>query len=163
MKLIVGLGNPKKEYEKSRHNTGFILLDVYAKSLGLKWETNEKFQSEVIVQKDYVLAKPQTFMNESGTAVSKILNFFKIDLKDLTVVHDDVDLPFGTVKKQFGAGAAGHHGVEDTIEKVGSKDFWRIRVGIGKPINSNVPVDEWVLQNFSEEELQKIQNLKIEL
>ena len=163
MKLIVGLGNPKKEYEKSRHNTGFMLVDKYAKSLGLDWEKNEKFLSEIIIQKDYVLAKPQTFMNESGTAVSKILNFFKIDLKDLTVVHDDVDLPFGTVKKQFGAGPAGHHGVEDIIEKTGTKEFWRIRVGIGKPYNGNVPVDEWVLQSFSGEELENIQSLKIEL
>jgi len=163
VKLIVGLGNPKKEYEKSRHNTGFMLVDKYAKGQGLDWETNEKFQSEVIVQKDSVLAKPQTFMNESGTAVSKILNFFKIDLKDLTVVHDDVDLPFGTVRRQFGAGPAGHHGVEDIIEKVGTKEFWRIRVGIGKPSNNNVPVDEWVLQSFSEDEFQKIRDLKIEL
>jgi len=163
MKLIVGLGNPKKEYEKSRHNTGFMLVDKYAKSLGLDWETNEKFQSEIIIQKDYVLAKPQTFMNESGTAVSKILNFFKIDLKELTVVHDDVDLPFGTVKKQFGAGPAGHHGVEDIIEKIGTKEFWRIRVGIGKPYNGNIPVDEWVLQSFSGEELENIKSLKIEL
>lgn len=163
MKLIVGLGNPGEKYKKCRHNTGFILVDKFAGGLDLKWEGNSKFESEVIVGKDYVLAKPQTFMNNSGRAVSKLVNFYKIDLKDLVVVHDDVDLPFGTTKKQFGAGPAGHHGVEDIIEKIASKEFWRIRVGIGKPSDGNIPVEDFVLQDFNEEELKSIMELDVDL
>ena len=156
MKLIVGLGNPGKEYEKCRHNTGFILLDNFASEKDLKWKFSKKFESEIAEFGDMVFAKPQTFMNNSGIAVSKLVNFYKISLDDLVVIHDDVDLSLGVMKKQKGKNAAGHHGVEDIIEKLGSKDFWRIRIGVGKPQNSNIPVDKWVLQNFGEEEFEKI-------
>ena len=159
MRLIVGLGNPGKEYEKCRHNTGFILLDKLAEEKGLKWKKASKFESEIAEFEDDILVKPQTFMNNSGDAVSKLVNFYKLSPDDLIVIHDDVDLSFGIVKKQKGKNAAGHHGVEDIMEKLGTKDFWRIRVGIGKPENSKIPVDSWVLQNFSEEELEKISGL----
>jgi PTH1 family peptidyl-tRNA hydrolase len=94
MKVIVGLGNPGLEHQKNRHNTGFLILDNYAKDLGFAWENSSKFNSEVSVQKDFILVKPQTFMNNSGTAVSKVLSYYKVEPKDLTVIHDDVDLPF---------------------------------------------------------------------
>jgi len=90
------------------------------------------------------------------------MNFYKISEEDLIVVHDDVDLEFGVVKKQKGKNAAGHHGVEDIIEKIGTKEFWRLRVGIGKPENKQVPVDVWVLQDFKDTELENIKNLSIE-
>jgi len=162
MKIIVGLGNPGNQYKKYRHNTGFILLDKLAEEQGLKWEKSPKFESEIAECDDFILVKPQTFMNNSGDAVSKLLNFYKISPDDLIVVHDDVDLNFGTVKKQKGKNPAGHHGVEDIIEKIGTKEFWRIRVGIGKPENKNMPVDKWVLQNFQENELEKIKELNIQ-
>lgn len=162
MKLVVGLGNPGKKYEKCRHNTGFILLDKFAKEKDLKWEKSSKFESEILEFRDFILAKPQTFMNNSGHAVSKLMNFYKLSPEDLIIIHDDVDLSFGTVKKHKGKNAAGHHGVEDIIEKLGTKDFWRIRVGIGKPEDKEVPVEVWVLQDFSEEEFEKISGLNLD-
>lgn len=161
MKLIVGLGNPGKEYEKCRHNVGFILLDRLAEEKDLNWKKVSKFESEIAEFEDGILVKPQTFMNNSGRAVSKLLNFYKISLEDLIVVHDDVDLIFGTVKKQKGKNAAGHHGVEDIMEKIGTKDFWRIRVGVDKPGNREIPVDAWVLQDFSESEFGEIENIDL--
>ncbi len=157
MKIIVGLGNPGNQYKKYRHNTGFILLDKLAEERGLKWKKSSRFESEIAECGDFILVKPQTFMNNSGDAVSKLFNFYKISPDDLIVVHDDVDLKFGTVKKQKGKNPAGHHGVEDIIEKVGTKEFWRLRVGIGKPENKNIPVDKWVLQDFSDEEIAELE------
>lgn len=159
MKIIVGLGNPGKEHEKSRHNTGFILLDKFAEEKALKWKKSSKFESEIAEFEGDILVKPQTFMNNSGDAVVKLMNFYKINPEDLIVIHDDVDLDLGSIKKQKGKNAAGHHGVEDIMEKLGTKDFWRIRVGIGKPENRNIPVDKWVLQDFGEEELEQVRSL----
>ncbi|HOV97565.1 MAG TPA: aminoacyl-tRNA hydrolase [bacterium] len=161
MKLIVGLGNPGKKYQKSRHNVGFILLDKFAADNNLKWRKSERFDSEIIEYDDKLLVKPQTFMNNSGNAVSKLVNFYKVSPDKLIIIHDDVDLPLGGVKKQKGKNSAGHHGVEDIIEKLGTKDFWRIRVGIGKPEDKNIPVDEWVLQDFGENELDIIAKLDL--
>lgn len=163
MKLIVGLGNPEKKYEKNRHNVGYIILNKYAKSLGLEWENNTKFESDIVTQKDFILCKPLTFMNNSGRAVSQILGFYKIDPKDLIIIHDDVDLPFGVVKKKIGSGSAGHHGVESIIESIGTQDFWRIRFGVGRPENKKILVEDWVLQDFSDEELEKIEDLDVSL
>jgi PTH1 family peptidyl-tRNA hydrolase len=163
MKLVVGLGNPGKEHENSRHNTGFILLDKFIKEKKLTWEKSLNFNCEMAEDGSFIYAKPHTFMNNSGDAVSKLLNFYKIAYEDLIVVHDDVDLPLGIVRKQKGKNAAGHHGVEDIIEKIGSKEFWRFRVGIGKPENKKVPVDKWVLQDFNQHELKEISDISIEL
>jgi PTH1 family peptidyl-tRNA hydrolase len=162
MKLIVGLGNPGKKYKNCRHNTGFILLDKFAEENDLKWRKSSKFESEISEFGDTILVKPQTFMNNSGDAVSKLMNFYKISPEDLIVIHDDVDLLFGTVKKQKGKNAAGHHGVEDIMEKIGTKDFWRIRVGVGKPENIDTPVDVWVLQDFSDGEFDEILELNFD-
>ena len=157
MKMIVGLGNPGDKYAKCRHNTGFIILDKFAEDKNLEWKKSEKFESEISEYEEYLLVKPLTFMNNSGRAVSKLANFYKINPNDITVIHDDVDIPFGSIKNQVGKNAAGHHGVEDIIEKLGTKDFARIRVGVGKPENKNIPVDEWVLQDFSSDNIFEIQ------
>ena len=161
MKLIVGLGNPGERYQKSRHNVGFILLDKFAADNNLNWRKVERFNSEVADYSNGLLIKPQTFMNNSGDAVSKLVNFYKISLNDLIIIHDDVDLPLGVIKKQKGKNSAGHHGVENIIEELGTKDFWRIRVGIGKPEDKNIPVDEWVLQDFGENELDIVAKLDL--
>lgn len=161
MKLIVGLGNPGEKYQKSRHNVGFILLDKFVADNNLKWRRVERFNSEVADYSDGLLIKPQTFMNNSGDAVSKLVNFYKISLNNLIIIHDDVDLPLGIIKKQKGKNSAGHHGVESIFEKLGTKDFWRIRVGIGKPEDKDTPVDEWVLQDFGENELDIIAKLDL--
>ncbi len=163
MKIIVGLGNPGEKYKNIRHNVGFMILDKFAEKEGLNWEDCPKFESEIILDKEFMLVKPQTYMNNSGSAVSKILNFYKCKLKDLIVIHDDVDLPFGSVKKQINKNSAGHRGVEDIIDKLGSKNFWRLRVGIGKPEDKRIPVDEWVLQDFTKVELGSVANINIEL
>jgi peptidyl-tRNA hydrolase, PTH1 family len=163
MKLIVGLGNPDKKYEKNRHNVGYIILNKYAETLGLSWENSSKFESDIVTQKDFILCKPLTSMNKSGSAVSKIMSFYKIASCDLVIIHDDVDLSFGVVKKKIGSGAAGHHGVESIIENIGTQDFWRIRIGVGRPENKNILVEDWVLQDFSEEELKKITTLDVGL
>lgn len=156
MKLIVGLGNPGEKYSKQRHNVGFMILDQLAKEENLSWEDNSKLKSKMVKLKDTVLMKPQTFMNNSGDAVSLVSNFYKISPEDITVIHDDVDLPFGKYKKQFGAGAAGHHGVEDIILKLGTKEFNRDRIGIDRPSNPNIPVDEYVLMDFSDKEVDEL-------
>ena len=161
MKLIVGLGNPGEKYQKSRHNVGFILLDKFAADNNLNWRKVERFNSEVADYSNGLLIKPQTFMNNSGDAVSKLVNFYKISLNDLIIIHDDVDLPLGAIKKQKGKNSAGHHGVENIIEELGTKDFWRIRVGIGKPEDKNIPVDEWVLQDFGKNELDVVTKLDL--
>ncbi|MBU0535274.1 MAG: aminoacyl-tRNA hydrolase [Patescibacteria group bacterium] len=158
MKLIVGLGNPGEKYFKNRHNTGFIIVDEIASKNSLSWENSSKFNAEIAVSKDFILAKPQTYMNKSGEAVFKILNFYKVDTSDLVVIHDDVDLQFGEIKKQLGVSSAGHKGVESIIEKLSSQDFWRIRVGVGKSEDKNIPTDDWVLQNFTDEQLEKIKS-----
>ncbi len=165
MKMIVGLGNPGEKYAKCRHNTGFTLIDELARKKVLSWDNSEKFKAMVAKisgggeEEQLILVKPQNFMNNSGPVVAQLASFYKIPLGQLYIIHDDVDLPFGKVKTQIGSGAAGHHGVESIIETLGSKDFWRIRVGIGKP-SGNTPVEEFVLRDFSEEELEKIKNIE---
>jgi len=162
VRLIVGLGNPGEKYAKCRHNTGFFLIDKFAEGKGLKWENSEKFKALICKSTDLVLVKPQNFMNNSGPVVAQVASFYKIPLDQIYVIHDDVDLAFGEVKQQFGSGAAGHHGVESIILALGSKDFWRIRVGIGRPKEA-IPVEDYVLRDFSEEELAKIVNTQWEM
>jgi PTH1 family peptidyl-tRNA hydrolase len=159
MKLIFGLGNPGKEYENTRHNVGFILLDKYAADKGLKWLKQDKFKAETAREGDTLLVKPQTFMNNSGDCVSLATNFYKAKPEDVLVVHDEVDLEFGRTKKQLGGGSAGHHGVENIVEKLGTDAFWRFRVGIGRPGNTQFDVMDWVLSDFSDQELEIIKNI----
>lgn len=138
MKLIVGLGNPGKNYEKTRHNVGFMVLDELFKSLEKynisKWELSKKFNAmicggEVNGQK-IILAKPMTFMNSSGQTVQLIGHYYNIVPRDIIVVHDDKDIKLGELKIQTDRGHAGHNGVRSIIEQIGSQDFTRIRVGI---------------------------------
>jgi len=162
MKLVVGLGNPEEKYKNNRHNVGFILVDKLAVKRGCEWSSSAKNKCLLSVCGDLILIKPQTFMNESGTSVSKVRNFYKIEPFDISVVHDDLDLELGVVKKQFGAGSAGHHGVEDIIEKLGTKEFWRIRIGIGRPQSEYNDPTAYVLQDFSSGELAQIQKIDLE-
>lgn len=129
MKLIVGLGNPGKEYEKTRHNVGFMVLDALHDS----WKLNKKFNAEIaeitLNNVKVILTKPLTFMNASGEAVQTIAHFYKIKPEDIIVVHDDKDIPLGTVKVQKERGDAGHNGVRSIVEYLKSKAFTRVRVG----------------------------------
>lgn len=145
MHLVAGLGNPGQEYQNTRHNLGFMTLDL----LGSEWQ--EKFDALIcktqISGQDVVLAKPQTFMNLSGKAISQITNFYKI--KDLIVVHDEMDIDLGQIKISQNKNSGGHKGVQSIIDLLGTKEFIRIRIGIGKSMN---PTSEFVLKEFKENE-----------
>jgi PTH1 family peptidyl-tRNA hydrolase len=156
MKLIVGLGNPGKEYEYTRHNTGFLVVESFLAEQKVNWE--KKFDSlfcRVTTDgMETIFLKPQTFMNESGRAVMAAVNFYKIDTEhDLLVIHDDVDLPLGTVKLADDSSSAGHKGVQNIIDALNSQKFHRVRIGINQRESSDpTPTEAYVLQDFSETE-----------
>lgn len=152
MRVIVGLGNPGEQFEKTRHNVGFILLNIFAQEMNATWTFDKGFNADIAKLSDVILVKPQTYMNSSGSSIVKILNYFKISAENLVLIHDDVDLPFGDFRYKKGSGAAGHHGVEDTKEKLNTIDFWRVRVGIGRPQNNRFSVEDYVLTQFSNDE-----------
>ncbi len=161
MKIVVGLGNPGKKYERTRHNVGFILLDNFSQDRDLTWRYDKRSQAEVSSFGDILLVKPQTFMNRSGISVSYLVNYYKLSLEDLIVIHDELDLPFGEIKLQKNVGSAGHLGVEDVIVSLKSKDFWRYRVGIGRPKNIRIDMGDWVLTEFTSQELEELQNVPL--
>ena len=159
MKLIVGLGNPGNKYTRTRHNAGFIVLDLIADEQGIT--LNRKMFDSVygeaeLFQEPVVLVKPQTFMNLSGKSVRQWQQFYKISPKDTVVIHDDIDMVSGSVKTKSGGGHGGNNGVRSIIEETGERDFFRIKLGIGKPdlsIDREDSVTSWVLNAFSDEEL----------
>ncbi|HLD51282.1 hypothetical protein A3K34_00800 [candidate division WWE3 bacterium RIFOXYC1_FULL_40_10] len=157
MKLIVGLGNPTPEHAKNRHNVGYILVTPLADT----WKSVGKLKADIAKESDVIFCRPSEFMNSSGSAVSKVLNFYKLSPNDLIVVHDDLDLPFCEVRKQYAAGSAGHKGVQNIIDVLGTKEFYRVRVGIGRPLAQQLPPEEYVLQDFTTEELGKIASINI--
>lgn len=139
MKLIVGLGNPGKQYEKTRHNIGFETLNALQEALAScqpsPWEFAKKFNADLsgcaVGGEKIVLAKPRTFMNDSGAAVAALAHFYKIPAREIIIVHDDKDIPLGELKVQTNRGSAGHNGVQSVIAALGTEDFTRVRVGIG--------------------------------
>jgi peptidyl-tRNA hydrolase, PTH1 family len=135
MKLIVGLGNPGTDYEDTRHNIGYMVVDKLAREIGresLAWQEDSKRKAMVAKVGDIVLVKPLTYMNNSGMAVSQLANFYKIASEDIWVVHDDIDLPLGKIRIRHGGGTGGHNGVESIITSVGTDAFLRFRLGIGR-------------------------------
>ena len=160
MKLIVGLGNPGKQYAETRHNLGFQILDQFLTSFPEKSKVNvPDLVGELYrVGANKLVLKPTSYMNNSGVEVKKVINFFKIQMSDLLVVHDEVDLPWGELKLEMGRGSAGHQGVESIIEKLRTKEFFRLRVGVNKP-PENIPTDQYVLENFSSEEEKKLSDI----
>ncbi|MDX1994227.1 MAG: aminoacyl-tRNA hydrolase [bacterium] len=148
--LIVGLGNPGSKFEKTRHNIGFWVVDELARRYALSFGKTEcKAQSAdgVIRQKRVLLAKPQTYMNLSGEAVRALIDFYKIDLPNLIVIHDDLDIPLGTLRIRKSGSAGGQNGVKSIIQHVGTQDFARVRVGIGRPPGRMDPA-AYVLEPF---------------
>lgn len=149
--LVAGLGNPGREYEATRHNAGFLVADELARRLGGSWRG--KFSGELAeVRLDglrLALLKPQTYMNESGRSVGAALRFFKTDPVALLVVHDEVDLEPGRLQARFGGGLAGHNGLRSVAQHVGTPDFGRLRVGVGRPERGDPrPVADFVLSQF---------------
>ena len=163
MNLIVGLGNPGKEYLFSRHNMGFMVVDRLADDLGIR-VTRNQFDSLTgdgsISGRRIMLAKPQTYMNLSGRSVSGLLNFYKLEMDTLIVVHDDLDLPFETVRIKKGGGHGGNKGVMSIINQLGSPDFVRVRMGIGKPARKEM-TDDHVLGRFSPEEVKVLPDILV--
>lgn len=171
MKLIIGLGNPDEEYKKTRHNAGFLTVDKIADSIqippapfakGGVFSFNSKFNAEIsqgiIDNEKTILAKPQTFMNNSGQAVKAIMDYYKIDLENIIVIHDDLDISLGNYKISKNKNSGGHKGVQSIIDYLGTKDFMRIRIGIMTE-NKKTPTEKFVLEGFSEEEMKIIENV----
>ena len=152
--LIAGLGNPGREYKETRHNVGFMVVDRLAQRLGV---TFSRVESRALVTKGahqgqrVILAKPQTFMNESGLAVGSLARYYKVELNNMLVAYDDVDLPFGVLRMRPAGGSAGQKGMKSIIERVGSEAFPRLRVGIGRP-PGRMDAAAYVLQPFDRAE-----------
>jgi PTH1 family peptidyl-tRNA hydrolase len=169
MKLIVGLGNPGEKYRDNRHNVGFMVVELMRERTAdsnLKFQMNNKFNAEVAQAKEYILVKPQTFMNDSGVAVSKICRFYKVKYEDLYVVHDDLDIPIGKYKIQFGKGPQVHNGLLSVEQELGSDQFWNVRVGVeNREIkgNSGIPGVVYSLQNFSPDERKIVEEVKVKI
>ena len=167
MKLIVGLGNPGRGYANNRHNMGFICLNHFAKIQNIRFDKKQgqsRIGSGEVAGSQVVLAKPQTYMNLSGQSVSRLVKRFNIDLSDLLVIHDDLDLPLGKIRIRQGGSSGGHKGIGSIINELGSQDFLRLRVGIGRPIMSTSEISEddtiaYVLSDLTPEEKQVIQQV----
>ena len=157
----MGLGNPGKEYEKSRHNVGFIILDSYFN--GEKWHTkdNYEFLEKNINNEKVIFIKPLTFMNLSGLAVQKVVNFYKIPTEDILIIHDDLDLPEKTIRFKYNSSAGGHNGIKSIINNLHSDGFFRMKIGIKSDLKRDVI--DYVLGKFSKSELDLIDFQKINM
>jgi PTH1 family peptidyl-tRNA hydrolase len=153
--LIIGLGNPGREYRETRHNVGFMLLDRLTITLKARFT---RLQSKALVasalyrERKIILAKPQTFMNLSGQSVQGLIHFYKLPLENLLIAHDDLDLPVGTIRIRPDGGSAGQKGMLSTIERLGTDEFPRLRLGIGRP-PGQMQIPDYVLQDFSKGDL----------
>ncbi len=153
--LIVGLGNPGREYRLTRHNVGFMLLDRLTARLRVRFT---RMQSKALVassnfeERKIILAKPQTFMNLSGQSVQGLLHFYKLPLENLLIAHDDLDLPIGTIRIRPDGRSAGQKGMTSTIDRLGTNEFPRLRLGIGRP-PGQMQAPDYVLQDFSDDEM----------
>src|SRR6185436_11907380 len=159
--LLIGLGNPGREYQANRHNYGFMLIDRIAVRLnarGLKVQSKAIVTSAAYEGRKLILAKPQTYMNLSGQSIQGLAHFYKLPLENMLVAYDDLDLPFGTIRLRPGGGPGGQKGVASTIEKLGTKDFARLRLGIGRPPGRMDPA-AYVLQNFSRDEMKTLSEI----
>ena len=160
MILLVGLGNPTPDSENNRHNIGFKIIDSINKKFSLS-KQKPKFKGLLttgnIEGKKVYAIKPLTFMNNSGICIRELLEYFKIDVGDVIVFHDDLDVEFGKIKTKFGGSSAGHNGIE-SIDKFIGKDYSRVRIGIGKPVGK-IEISDYVLQNFNEDEIVGIDSI----
>jgi peptidyl-tRNA hydrolase, PTH1 family len=161
IKLIVGLGNPGRQYEKTRHNAGFLFLDALAQELDCIWSNESRFQGLFaegnLANGKVMLLKPDTFMNRSGQSVGKIARYYKLHPEEILVVHDELDFNAGVVKLKKDGGHSGHNGLRDIIAHLGTKDFYRLRIGIGRPATGKAVVD-FVLSSPSNPEWELLVN-----
>lgn len=160
MKLIVGLGNPGNEYKNTRHNIGFQLLDYIAKYNDVKFikdKFNGKYAEMYINNEKVILLKPQSFMNLSGEVVEKYVSFYKIDLSDVLVIHDDLDMNFGRVKIVYDSSSGGHNGIKDIERCLGTRKYARLKIGIAN--NKSIDTKDYVLGKFTDEEIRILNDI----
>ena len=160
MKMIVGLGNPGKEYELTRHNMGFMVIDYYAKLNNIS-DFKEKFNglyTKVYKDNEYfVLLKPLSYMNLSGTVIKKFASFYKIKPEDILIIHDDLDLPVGKIKIKYKGSSGGHNGIKNIIENLKTEEFPRFKIGISK--SDDITYKDYVLGKFNSEDIEKINKI----
>ena len=149
MKLIVGLGNPGKEYVETRHNLGFSIIDQLVNKLEVELN-KQKFNGLYYQTKEYIFLKPQTYMNKSGQCIASFIDYFQIPLSDLLVIYDDISLPLGKFRYRLQGSDGGHNGMKDIIEKLRTKNFKRLRIGVG--YDNKFLIRDWVLGKFSQSE-----------
>ena len=157
MHLIVGLGNIGEKYQLTRHNIGFMVIDEITKNLSTSNIQKSNFHSTLEKSGYDLYSKPTTFMNNSGMAVHAIKEYYKLGIEDIIVIHDDIDLPFGTVKFKIGGGHGGHNGLKSIDSHIG-KEYIRVRIGVGKP-KDKADVANYVLDNFSKEEINRLPDI----
>lgn len=150
--LIVGLGNPGSQYETTRHNVGFMVADVLAARIGAKFSSHKKSNSDIVqarlADRSVIVAKPRTFMNLSGQPVAALARFFSVEPSNIVVVHDELDIDFGLIRLKSGGGEGGHNGLRSISQHLGTKDYLRVRVGVGRPPGRMDPAS-YVLKPFS--------------
>lgn len=156
--LLIGLGNPGREYRDNRHNAGFMFIDrliVRLNARGMRVQSKAIVTTAVYQDRKLIMAKPQTYMNLSGQSAQGLLNFYKIPVENMLIAHDDLDIPFGTLRIRASGGPGGQRGMASTIERLGTKEFPRLRIGIGRPPGRMDPA-AYVLQDFSREEMKTL-------
>lgn len=162
MKLILGLGNPGKKYENTRHNAGFMVLDAIANELNVSFSEKPDLHAEVaelnIEGEKLILAKPTTFMNLSGSALAALMKKYKVETTDIWIAYDDATIELGTLRIRQEGSAGGHNGVKSIIDAIGSETFWRFKVGVDSP-PENIPLEDWVLSKFSSEQSEKLSKI----
>lgn len=154
MKIFIGLGNPGKQYEKTRHNIGFEVIDKLAETWSITLDQAKHkgmYGIGTVKGEKVLLLKPMTYMNLSGESISAVMNFYKLETSDMVVIYDDLDLPPGKIRLRQKGSAGGHNGIKSTIAHAGTQEFNRVRIGIGRPIG-RMPVPDYVLGRFSQEE-----------
>ncbi len=154
MKLIVGLGNPGKEYENTRHNIGFMVIDNYLKNEKFKTKFNGMYLKKVINNEEVIFLKPLSYMNLSGEVVKKYVDYFKINLNDLLIISDDLDMPCFKIKLKYKGSSGGHNGLKNIIQNMNTEEFKRLKIGISN--NLNIDTKSYVLSKFNQEELEKL-------
>lgn len=157
--LIVGIGNITEVYAKNRHNLGFMVIDQLAENAGASWKLKKDLKSEIaltsVKKKEVILAKPQTYMNSSGQAVRALMDYYKLSPESITIIYDEIDLPFGEIRVKVGGSDAGHNGIKSVITHIG-EEFKRIRIGVGPRVPAEIDLADFVLQDFSKSEAKKL-------
>ncbi len=156
MKLVVGLGNPGRKYKNTKHNIGFMCLDLYAEMKSLKFKKENKFRGESLKIDNLILLKPHTFMNLSGESIRLVMDYYNIDVNDVFIIYDDLALPLGKLRLREKGSPGGHNGVKSIVQNLGTKEFQRLRIGIDN--NPLIETKDYVLGKFTKNELKEVTN-----